>query len=343
MMKRNLMLTGVGLAAGLLRAADFPQADISNGQIRARIYLPDAQKGYYRGSRFDWSGMIASLEYRGHHFYGPWFDRTDPQVRDFSYVGSEIVAGPCSAATGPAEEFQTNGRALGWDEAKAGGTFIKIGVGVLRKEGENYSFAKLYELVDPGKWAIKRRRNAVEFTHQLADPATGYAYLYHKTVRLIAGKPELVLEHRLKNTGKRVIQTSVYNHNFLVLDQQPPGPDYTITVPYQIQTKRPPNKELAEIQGNQIVYLKTLVGRDLVQTGVQGFGNSVKDNEIRIDNRKAGAGMRITGDRPLSNNALWSIRTVLAMEPFIAMTIEPGHEFTWNVRYEYYTLTPDRK
>lgn len=343
MMKRNLMLTGMGLAAGLLRGADFPQADISNGQIRVRIYLPDAHKGYYRGSRFDWSGMIASLEYRGHHFYGPWFDRIDAQVRDFSYVGSEIVAGPCSAATGPAEEFQTNGRALGWDEAKTGGTFIKIGVGVLRKEGENYSFTKLYELVDPGKWTIKKGRTAIEFTHQLADPATGYAYLYQKTVRLIAGKPQLVLEHRLKNTGKRVIQTSVYNHNFLVLDQQPPGPDYTITVPYQIQTTRPPNKDLAEIRGNQIVYLKTLVGRDLVQTGVQGFGDSVKDNEIRIENRKVAAGMRITGDRPLSNNALWSIRSVLAMEPFIAMTIEPGRDVTWKIGYEYYSLMPDRK
>jgi hypothetical protein len=48
--------------------------------------------------------------------------------------------------------------------------------------------------------------------------------------------------------------------------------------------------------------------------------------------------MRIHGDRPLWFENLWSIRRVLAMEPFIAMTIEPGHEFTWKVWYEYYTL-----
>ena len=68
-----------GLAfGGKLLAADFPQAEISNGQIRVKLYLPDAKNGYYRGTRFDWSGVIASLEYKGHNFYGPWFDRTDP-------------------------------------------------------------------------------------------------------------------------------------------------------------------------------------------------------------------------------------------------------------------------
>ena len=119
---------------GKLLAADFPQAEISNGQIRVKLYLPDAKNGYYRGTRFDWSGVIASLEYKGHNFYGPWFDRVDPKIHDYAYVGTEVVAGPCTAISGPVEEFQTNGTALGWDEAKAGGTFIKIGVGVLRKD-----------------------------------------------------------------------------------------------------------------------------------------------------------------------------------------------------------------
>jgi hypothetical protein len=32
------------------------------------------------------------------------------------------------------------------------------------------------------------------------------------------------------------------------------------------------------------------------------------------------------------------MRKVLAMEPFIAMTIDPGSEFTWNITYEYYAL-----
>ena len=49
-------------------------------------------------------------------------------------------------------------------------------------------------------------------------------------------------------------------------------------------------------------------------------------------------GVHITGDRPLSNVGYWSIKTVLAVEPYITMSIAPGSEFTWNIKYEYYTL-----
>ena len=335
---RVLVVSGLTGSASLLSAAEYPQAEITNGQIRARLYLPDAQKGYYRGTRFDGSGMIFALEYQGHNYYGPWFDRTDPNVVDFIYRGSEIVAGPCSAATGPAEEFQSNGSALGWDEAKVGGTFLKIGVGVLRKDAANYSFAKLYEIVDAGNWVVHTRRDSVVFTHELADTGSGYGYLYQKTVRLTAGKPEMVLEHRLKNTGTRTIRSSVFNHNFLVLDRQPPGPDFTIRVPFPIRSPRPPDPDLAQIRGNGVVYLKRLKNQDRVQTAVLGFGDSPKDYDVRIENTKVGAGIHITGDRPLSHNALWSIRTVLSMEPFVAMTINPGDEFTWNLTYQYYTL-----
>ena len=131
-------------------AQDFPQAEITNGQIHAKLYLPDAKHGYYRGTRFDWSGVIASLEYQGHNYYGPWFDQVDPKVHDFEYAGVQVVASPCTAISGPVEEFQTNGSGLGWDEAKVGGTFVKIGIGVLRKDDANYDFVKLREIVDPG-------------------------------------------------------------------------------------------------------------------------------------------------------------------------------------------------
>ncbi len=330
-------------SGGKLMGADFPSAEISNGQIQVKLYLPDAKHGYYRGTRFDWSGEIISLKYHGHEYYGPWFNGVDAKVHDYRFAGPEIIASPCSAASGPVEEFQTNGTALGWDEAKVGGTFIKIGVGVLRKDSSHYDYVRQYEMVDPGKWTVKRRRDSVEFTQELTDPSSGYGYIYRKTVRLIEGKPEMVLEHSLKNTGRRTIRSRVYNHNFLVLDHQPPGPDFKIELPFKIQPVHPPDPEMAEIRGNQVVYLKALQNEEVVQIPMSGFSDSPKDNEIRIENRKVGAGMLITGDHPLVHLNLWSIRAVLAMEPFITMTIEPGKEFTWKMSYQYYTVPPDPK
>jgi hypothetical protein len=46
----------------------------------------------------------------------------------------------------------------------------------------------------------------------------------------------------------------------------------------------------------------------------------------------------MTGDRPLANASLWSMRTTIAVEPFIAIGLEPGQEFNWTITYTYYLL-----
>src|SRR6516164_1825326 len=96
----------VSFAISFMTAAGPPEVKISNGIITARLYLPDAKQGFYRGTRFDWSGVINSLEYAGHNYYGPWFTKTDPSVRDFAYQDSDIAVGIPSGSMGPAEEFQ---------------------------------------------------------------------------------------------------------------------------------------------------------------------------------------------------------------------------------------------
>ncbi len=40
--------------------AVFPEAQITNSLLAAKVLLPDAQNGYYRGTRFDWGGAISS-------------------------------------------------------------------------------------------------------------------------------------------------------------------------------------------------------------------------------------------------------------------------------------------
>jgi hypothetical protein len=75
-----------------------------------------------------------------------------------------------------------------------------------------------------------------------------------------------------------------------------------------------------------------------VTAPLTGFSDSPNDNQIRIENKRLGAGMKIESDRPLLSENLWSIRTVVAVEPFISVAVEPGAEFTWKSVYEYYTL-----
>jgi hypothetical protein len=82
----------------------------------------DAQTGFYRSTWFDWSGVIADLQFDGNRYYGPWFTKCDPSARDFSYKDNDIVVGAVSSMIGPVEEFQ---KPIGYDAAKPGQTFLR--------------------------------------------------------------------------------------------------------------------------------------------------------------------------------------------------------------------------
>ena len=351
-------LLGIGFAVA---ATEPPAASISNGVVRAKLNLPDVNDGYYRGTRFDWSGSVLSLESGGHTYFGQWFPRWDPKVHD--------------SITGPVEDYAP----LNYTESKPGETFVKIGIGVLRKMDEQpYRFSAAYELLDTGKWAVRTGPDFVEYQHELADPKSGYAYVYTKTIRLTAGKSQMTIEHNLRNTGTKAIDTNVYNHGFFMLDSQPTGPDITVTFPFELKAAREMTG-LAEVKGKQIVYLKELQetapapasgapaggaaqggapgsgaqggapggrgasgggrgGRQQASTLIEGFSADTKDFDIRVENHKTGAGVRITADRPLWRVNFWSIRTTVCPEAYVEVKADPGKETSWRLTYDFYTL-----
>jgi len=299
--------------------AENPQVEISNNLITAKLYLPDAEQGYYRGSRFDWSGVIYELTYQGHDYFGQWFPKYDPKIHD--------------AICGPVEEFLP----IGYEEAPVDGEFIRIGIGGLRKPAENrFDRFGYYDFSDPGKWTVKKAKDYVVFTHQLKDVA-GYSYIYEKKVRLVKGKPQMVLEHKLKNTGKKALRTDVYCHNFFTIDHQPTGPNSVVkfAFPVSVTTESP----LARINGQQIEFIRELSPRETVFWGdIQGHSKSVKDYDFRIENTKTGAGVRITCDRPVSKIIFWSSEQTQCPEPYIDINIQPGKTFSWTITYDFYTF-----
>ena len=371
------------LGATMVSGQSYPSHQLTNGEITATVYLPDAKNGFYTTTRFDWSGAIASLKYKGHDYYGIWFSKiTD--IYDFGYEGpnKDVISANFTAMVGPAEEFG----ALGYNDVPAGGLFVKPGVGVLKRDEMNYNHSRPYVIANPGKWDVKTSRDSVEFTHTISEPSIAFGYVYTKVVKLTPGKPQMTISHVMKNTGSKPIVTNVYNHNFTTIDKLHTGPDVEITVPWQMtraagrggagrqgvpggasaaggaegagRQGQPPAdpyaplttgesmgsqcgqaqmQSLASTQGNKLVYSKVLEGSECYQTSFTGFGADARDNDIRIENKRAGAGVHVTGDRPLTRFGYWSIRTVLAPEPYIDLNIEPGQQFAWTYTYDYYT------
>ena len=300
----------------------FPKAEISNGLIQASLLLPEAGKGYYQGTRFDWSGNITSLEFKSHNYFGQWFTKYSPEIHD--------------VIMGPVEDFTP----LDFDDTRTGGTFLKIGVGMVYKpDSQPYMFSRLYQLLNAGKWTIKKKPDQVLFIHDLNDK--DYSYHYEKTVQLVKDAPELILHHSLKNTGAKTIETSVYDHNFFVIDKYPIGPGLVVKFPFKLTSdgRGIAIGKLAEIQDNQISFIRTIGnGEEAEFDNLEGFGPTSADYEIRIENRITGAGVRITCDQPLYKLAFWSCPTTLCPEPYIKIKAEPGQEFKWSIRYEFYTL-----
>jgi len=296
----------------------FPEAEITNGLIHAHFYLPDSRAGYYQATRFDWSGVISSLEYDGHSFYGQWFEKYSPTTHD--------------AVMGPVEEFAP----VGYKEATSGGSFLKIGVGILSKPNESaYNSFNLYPIANPGKWKIKKKADQIQFLHELDDPE--YSYEYSKTLKLTKGKPELVLTHTLKNTGKKTIETTVYDHNFLVIDNQLTGPGYVVNLPVNVKGTGRGFGEIARIQDNKLIFLRELnQGESVYCSGLQGLNNDAPGYNMSVENRKTGAGVRIRCDQPMLKLVFWASLKTVCPEPYIQIRVEPGKAFNWKISYEYY-------
>ena len=273
-------------SAGPLAAEDYPHVYLKNDKLKVKVYLPDAQKGFYRGTRFDWAGVCGEIEFAGHKIFGPWKDTHDPTNHD-------DIIGPC-------EEFGID-KPLGYDEAKVGETFLKIGVGELEKpKEENYNFTRKYKIVKAAEWnpieipkdVFGEREPVVAWQMTAAHPS-GYGYEYRKCVAIHRERAELLIDHRLINTGKKAIATEVYNHNFFNVDGDPVGPNYSFTFGFAVKPNDLRGKfaEVVEVRGKELLFKEKLTD-GFVMAGLTGF-DPEQVSHREFDLRHVPSGVRI--------------------------------------------------
>jgi hypothetical protein len=300
---------------------DHPHVRLSNGDVAALVFVPDAQYGYYRSSRFDWSGVVGCAEYRGHTFWGEWFSHYDPYEND--------------SITGPVEEFRSSDGGLGYGAAEPGGLFVKIGVGVLRRETDAaYDFGHRYPLVDGGHWTVKAKARSIVFTQRLHS-ATGVGYEYTKMLKLDRHGAVITLSHKLKNLGATPLVTDVYDHDFFMLDGEPTGPGMQVGFAFRPQPDKP-LEPAATVEGNKIIYNQELVPKQTVAAYLTGYSASPSDYLIRVENTKKQFGVEQTGDSPIAKFYLWSIRSTISPEAYIHLDIAPGQTGSWTIHYRLF-------
>lgn len=319
------------LAAGPAAAADYPHVYLKNDAIKVKVYLPDAEKGFYRGTRFDHAGVFGEVEFAGHKLFGPWKDTHDP-------ANNDDILGPC-------EEFGMQ-EPLGWADAKPGGTFLKIGVGELEKpdDGKEYQFHRNYKIVKPVEWkpfALEKgsEGRAIGWECSQSLP-TGYGYRYRKVVRvgdrLTGPQPaEVGIGHQLWSTGTKPLKTTVYNHNFFNVDADPVGPNYAIAFQFAPKSAEPKERfaEVVKLDRTELRLAKPL-DEGSIWGVLSGHGKGTNE-AFDLLHRPTGVRVHVSHSDPFDRFVVWGVKTCLCPEPFQTIELAPGKETMWGIVYQF--------
>ncbi|TGV00963.1 hypothetical protein [Flavivirga rizhaonensis] len=299
----------------------YPYATLKNDALEVTILLPDKDKGYYRGVRFDWSGIIAQVTYDHHTYFKNLEDN------DFEYPNTSHDPTNPGLATGTAEEFRDP---LGYDEAKIGEPFVKVGVGVLEKlTNDPYHWDYRYKLIKSAEWEIEHHKDSIRFTQKLSTDF-GYAYEYTKTIILNPDAPEITVSHSLKNTGSKTIETNPYCHNYFKFDNDAIGSHYKLSFPNSIEPESDFGSK-AYFTQNELKIKGTLKDSAVVQGSIK-----TKDAKtFTLFNSKSKTTTLVSYDVAPGFFYLYAWKIAYCPEPMVFIDISRGESFNWSFSYEF--------
>lgn len=261
--------------------------------------------------------------------YGPRFDRSAVVVSarrsDTEFLDSR----------GLCDEFGLRGTGvLGYDEADVGtGEFIKIGVGVLRRDDPGaYSFVRRWPVLESVSAVVDGTSDQVTVTHE--GGRHGFAYRLKKTYR-VREDGSLVIAYLLENTGARSFEFEHYNHHFFAFAGQPSDPRYAVR----------PGFPFAEAGNDH--WRREAGGLRLVAAAPERGGAALafdmdvpaSGNRVTLEHAN-GQAVTMTGDYPVTRFALWSIKTAICPELFYRRTIAAGDQAAWRMTYQF-SVKPD--
>ncbi len=270
--------------------------------------------------RFDLNGFVTQVTLDGMHTF---------------CVPESYLPGVGTQGMGICNEF-THSTHVGYDEARVGETFPKLGIGLLKRQDDGP-----FSVFSPQEVAALFPVNLTSSTDEaryVVEPLDCRGYAVREEKVLTVQDNQLHIQYQLENVGTRPVLVHEYVHNFIGIDRTPIGPDYTLTFPYPVdlnpattQFKEP---DVIEVKGNAIQFLRTpspqkdfyCRPRGAVKTGQAQW-------ELRLSD---GVGMREFVDFHPLYVAVWGLAHVISTEVFVEINIMPGEKYTWSRRFEFF-------
>ena len=239
---------------------------------------------------------------------------------------------PVVSASGLSDEFGLLEEPPGFTEAGIGECFLKLGVGVLRKDvGGKYDFFHPYPVVRFLETETRPSPQGIAF-FQSIDDFQGYGYRYGKEYRYDPASAELTIRYELANTGRRPIATSQYNHNFFHLKPGLDDRNYTIRTGFAAEPLqrdgawcRYENRLFSEFR--TIPAGCSLVSRALIPAAENRFELAHPDFPYAI---------RIGGDFESRKFAVsFKENEFISPEIFVEIHLKPGETRRWSRTYRF--------
>ncbi|MEM8737053.1 MAG: hypothetical protein AAGG38_01050 [Planctomycetota bacterium] len=303
--------------------ASFPHVVLENPHAELWVARPSGASGYNRAKRFDRGGMVLwARAASGLDYFGPLTDADTHNPDRHDHVA------------GTAGEFGIH-HPLGYADAAPGEAFLKIGVGLLqRTDARPYRFFRKYPSLDPGVWTVETADDAVEMVHTLNTDA-GWAYTYTSRVRLAPDHPGFTIERSLTNRGTQRLQTSYYNHHFVLLEGRRAGPGHAITLEpsHQPRSDRPPSP-LADFDGRRFEIQRPLGEKSVTVDLLPVFPASSPHHwQADFTADHTDARLSVTHTPTPAHVVLYAREPYFSVEPFIEIDLAPGESFRWTATY----------
>jgi hypothetical protein len=289
---------------------------LKNKNLEICIDLPMEN---YQFSRFNWTGKITSVKFKGIPISTQEKMNGDPDnvfgKGFYNEFGIELP--------------------VGFDEVKEGDDFIKIGVGALQKEGKKYAFSHAYH-IKPASFKHFKDFNKLTL-HCNSGNVNGYSYELHKEIELLDSGFEI--RYRLKNTGEKTISTNEYCHNFLAIDKELMSSNYILKFPFDL--KQDLFDELLNPERKVIVNREHITFNDTPEE--QFFygnltGNKTVPASWELINTKSKIGISESGNFTTSKINLWGWKHVISPELFFDIDLKAGQETEWSRTYQVFEL-----
>ena len=289
---------------------------LKNNHLELHI---DAPTENYSCTRFDWTGKISQLKFQN--------------IPLTTIENTDLINTACFGK-GFYNEFGID-TPLGFHETAIGGWFHKIGIGLLKKENEQYLFHKKYA-VKPAKFSVSTEVNAV-IIHCTSEAFNGYSYKLTKEIKLYSSS--FTIKYTLHNTGEKEIVTDEYVHNFMATDNALKGKEYALEFPFKLE---PPlfdetvNTEQKVTIGSNRITFKETPKEQFFFSNLSG--GKLENAAWTLLNSNTKIGIQETGNFQTNKMNVWGWGHVISPELFFKINIKAGKALEWTRTFEVFKI-----